>query len=516
MKDCLVTLIRGPFIAPRGSLNNEPTPAIGLAYIAGSLKAAGFLVEGIDASAEAMDRITPIPDTKLQYNGIGIEEIVARVNPHTRIFGISLMFSHEWNYHKKLIQKLKESFPNAVIIGGGEHATALTEYVLKDCPSLDFCALGEGEETMVAFCERVASGQNPKDIPGIAYREDGGVIQNPPRVRIKNIDELPWPDWDVMPVRVYLDQAVGAGPSFGRSMPMMATRGCPYSCTFCSNPMMWTNKYYMRSVADVIKEIKFYKQKYDIAGIQFYDLTAIVQKQWTKDFCLKMLEENVNLEWSLPSGTRSEALDEENLKLMAQSNCRYLVYAPESGSPETLKLIKKKISLDKMKQSIRTAIRCGIVVRTNMIIGFPHEKRKNIYETLKVLVQFVVMGVEDAPLFGFQPYPGTELFDYLLNKKRIALNESYFDSLATFSNGKLFELPADSYCENVGRLELHLYRLLFGFCTVYFLSYLLHPSRILRTLRNIFSSSRSSTVFEQRIKDRIRKVKPALLKTHSP
>lgn len=506
LHDFLVTLIRGPFVVPKGTLNNEPTPPIGLAYIAGSLKQAGFKMKGIDSSGEAIDRITPIPDSRLQYQGLGIEEIKERVDPKTKVFGISIMFTHEWNYYKKMITALKAAFPQTTIIAGGEHITALPEYSLKDCPALDYAAFGEGEETMVDCCRRLAAGLSPKEAPGIAFLEGGAMIKTPPRPRIKNLDEIPWPEWDIFPLRTYLDQAIGSGPSFGRSMPMLATRGCPYQCTFCSNPAMWTNKYYMRSVDDVIREIKFYKQKYGVTGLQFYDLTAIVQKQWTKDFCTRMLEEKIDLEWSLPSGTRSEALDEENLSLMAKTKCRYLVYAPESGSPETLKLIKKKITLEKMMASIRTAIRCGISVRTNMIIGFPHERRKNIWETLKTQLRFAWIGVEECPLFPFQPYPGTELFDYLLSKGRIRLDANYFDSLATLSNGKL-SIPDQSFCEHVGKLELYFYRIVFGFFVFYFLSYLFRPWRIARTLRNVFSSSHSDTVFEQRIKDKWRKIK---------
>lgn len=503
---CLVSLIRGPFIKPKGNFSNEPTPAIGLAYLAGSLKKAGFPVFGLDASGEALGRLTPIENSNLQYYGLSTEEILERVPPKTKVIGISMMFSSEWTFNKKLAAALKTKFPHAVIIGGGEHVTAIPEYCLRDCPALDYCALGEGEGVLVKFCEKIASGQNPKEIQGIAYLENNQFIKTAPMARIKNLDDIPWPDWELFPVRPYLDQAAGWGPSFGRSMPMLATRGCPYQCTFCSNPAMWTTRYYMRSVENVIQEIQYYKEKFNIQGIQFYDLTAIVQKQWTKDFCAKMIEEKINLPWSLPAGTRSEALDEENLSLMAQSNCRYLVYAPESGSEETLKLIKKKIALGKMKESIRSAVKYGIVLRTNMILGFPHETRRRVWETLKTQLEFAIMGVDEVPLFAFQPYPGTELFDYLAQKNRIRLNDDFFDSLANF--GVKFSVPAATYCENVGKVELHIYRLLFGYILTYFLSYLLRPGRIIRTIRNLLTKDRSSTVFEQRIKDRLRKLKP--------
>ena len=375
MERFVVTLLRGPWVSARGTLNNEPTPALGLAYLAGSLTHAGFDVRGLDATAEAMDRIEPIPGTHLQYNGIGIDEIIGRIDPRTRVIGVSAMFSHEWTFYREIITRVKRALPGAVIIAGGEHSTALPEFILRDCPALDYCGLGEGEELMVEFCSRIANGRSPSDVAGVAFLQDGQFVQTAARSRIKNIDDIPWPDWKVLPIEPYLSRSMSFGASFGRNMPIMASRGCPYQCTFCSNPAMWTTRYNIRSPQSVIDEITFYKDTYGITGLQFYDLTAIVKKQWTVEFCNRMLDNSVDLDWSLPSGTRSEALDEESLELLAKSRCRYLVYAPESGSPETLRLIKKKIRLDRMKTSIRTAIKNGIVVRTNFIIGFPHERR---------------------------------------------------------------------------------------------------------------------------------------------
>lgn len=502
--DCVVTLLRGPWVSARGTLNNEPTPALGLAYLAGSLKRAGFDVRGLDATAEAMERMEAIPQSPLQFNGISIDAIIGRIDPRTRVIGVSAMFSHEWTLYREIITRVKRAFPDAVIIAGGEHSTALPEFSLRDCPALDYCGLGEGEELMVAFCSRVANGLSPRDVPGIAFLQNGQFMKTAARNRIKNVDDIPWPDWGVLPIEPYLNRSMSFGASFGRNMPIMASRGCPYQCTFCSNPAMWTTRYNIRSPQNVIDEITHYKTTYGITGLQFYDLTAIIKKQWTVEFCTRLLDGHVDLDWSLPSGTRSEALDEESLALLAQSNCRYLVYAPESGSPETLRLIKKKIRLDRMKTSIRTAVKNGIVVRTNFIIGFPHETRKNIFETLLTQLHFAWMGVDEAPLYPFQPYPGTELFEYLLSTGRVTLGDKYFETLASLSTGK-FSMPDDSFCEHVGRRELHFYRIV-GFFLFYFLSYLLRPARVVRTIKNVFFTNTSSTVFEQRLKDKLRRI----------
>jgi anaerobic magnesium-protoporphyrin IX monomethyl ester cyclase len=360
-----VVLIRFPLVAPLGSVNNEPTPPLGLAFLASSLKKAGFDVQGIDATGENLENIQRIPNKRLQYNGLDIDALIEKVDLDSKIIGISSMFTHEWTYIRDCITKLKNKFPSIPIIAGGEHITALSEYSLRDCISLDYAALGEGEETIVEFCKQIEKGKSPNQVDGICFLKDGQFVKNSPRKRIKNVNEIPWPDWEVFNIAPYLDNSISFGASFGRNIPIMATRGCPYQCTFCSNFEMWTKRYYMRDPEDVIDEIKYYIKKYKVTGIQFYDLTAIVKKQWIVEFCNLYLKNKLSIEWSLPSGTRSEALDDEVLQLLQKSNLRYLVYAPESGSENTLVNIKKRISLSAMIHSVKTAVKNNIDVRTN-------------------------------------------------------------------------------------------------------------------------------------------------------
>ena len=205
----------------------------------------------------------------------------------------------------------------------------------------------------------------------------------------------------------------------------------------------------------------------------------------------------------MPSGTRSEALDEEVLQMLSKTNLRYLVYAPESGSNNMLEKIKKRINLSSMINSVKTAVGNNIGVRTNFIIGFPNETRKDLYKTFMLHLKFAIIGVDDIPLYPFQPYPGTEIFNDLVGRQKIKLNDQYFDSLATLSTGQLSP-PDNSYSEHIGRLELYFYRCI-GLLLTYSLSYLLRPRRIMRTAKNIIYTKKSATVFEQRLKDILRR-----------
>ena len=154
-------------------------------------------------------------------------------------------------------------------------------------------------------------------------------------------------------------------------------------CSFCSSPQMWSTRYVMREVDDIIAEIKHYIAKDNVTSLQLYDLTAITKKQWTVDFCKRLLEEGIDIAWSLPSGTRSEALDEETLSLLKQTGCTYICYAPESGSPRTLELIKKQVSLPRLIASVKAARRLGLllpqIIRTSdfKLCGFITEPCKS-------------------------------------------------------------------------------------------------------------------------------------------
>ena len=148
-------------------------------------------------------------------------------------------------------------------------------------------------------------------VNGLVMRQDGKIVRTLPRGRIKAIDDIPWPAWNLVPLENYLSNGLGYGVDLGRSMPLIATRGCPYRCTFCSNPTMWTTKWIARKPNLVLDEIEHYINKYGAENIDFYDLTAIVQKEWIAEFCRLIKKRNLKFTWQLPSGTRSEAIDTE-------------------------------------------------------------------------------------------------------------------------------------------------------------------------------------------------------------
>ena len=265
---------------------------------------------------------------------------------------------------------------------------------------------------------------------------------------------------------------------------------------------MWTTRYVLRDIDDTINEIKHYINKYDIKSIQLYDLTAITKKTWIVDYCNRLIAENIDLKWSVPQGTRSETLDEETLSLLNKTGCHYLVYAPESGSEETLKTIKKRIKLPRLVTSIKTAKKTGLTLRVNLIIGFPSETRKNIYQTMLFGLRMSLIGVDEVSVNIFSPYPGSELFSELHADGVIPLDDNYFLSLSKL-NSEYLSLSPTTVISGISSKELAAYRII-TLLAGYTIGYLSRPYRIVRTLKTIFSEGGANTVFEQRVRDFIR------------
>jgi anaerobic magnesium-protoporphyrin IX monomethyl ester cyclase len=468
---------------------------LSIAYLAATLLEAGHEVDVIDALGEAIDHIGVSYAPHIRYRGLSTPDIVKRVSVRPDAFGITTMFSQDWPHIEEIIVALRQRFPGVPVIIGGEHATACWESMLGEDSAVDYVAAGEGEATIVEFAEFLEGRRDAESIAGLHFRgADGQMISTPTRQRLRSPDDLPWPAWHLFDLEPYFRVGEGHGVERGRSMPLVATRGCPYQCTFCSSPLMWTTRYVMRDPAKALDEVEHYLKAYRATNIDFYDLTAIIKKEWVLEFCHEIKRRGLQFFWQLPSGTRSEALDAEVLQLMAETGCMNMTYAPESGSERMLADIKKKVKLPRMYESIRHAKRNGIFVKCNLIVGFPRERRSDMLKTVWAAVRFALLGVDDCGLYTYSPYPGSELFDYLRSTGKIGqLDRKYYESLMVFMD----VTQPTNYCENVGAREIAVYRLL-GLASFYALSYMLRPARVLRSWRN-WRARRSDTVFEQRV-----------------
>ncbi len=408
-------------------------PPIGLAYVAASLREAGHEVAAVDGLGEAIGRVTDLGDGFFVH-GLLPDEIAERIDPDTDVVGVSTMFSSFWPISRAVLEAIHRRLPEAALVCGGEHVTHCTDLVLRESPAR-WAVLGEGEETVCELAAHLAGeagAPGPDRIEGLAYRDaEGRVRTNPRRRRRRSLDEIPWPAWDLFPVKRYIDAGLFASMSYEpaqRPMVVIGSRGCPYTCKFCSNEQMWGVHYFTRDPQDIADEMEAYMRAYGATDFHFLDLTPIINRRWAKDLCRELIERDLGITWKTAAGTRSEALDAELLRLMARSGCDELILAPESGSPRVLEINRKRIDLENVLEVVRTIRREKIPLRVSafMIIGFPEERLRDVLETYRYLLRMVWAGFSILFLNRFAAYPGSEYYDTALREGRVELSDAYF------------------------------------------------------------------------------------------
>ena len=481
-----VTLIEPQkYVSATNHTSTVAMPPLGLTYVAASLEQVGHQVTIIDAFGMGLERYTTFGPVYLR--GVSNAEVIANIPSNTDVIGVSSMFSCQWPATRLLMADIKNRFPAIPLLMGGEHANALPELSLSQAP-IDVIVLGEGEETAVQLMDYVSGKSILEEIPGIVFMKDGRPISTGRRKRIQDIDAIPLPAWHLIDVERYMHFNRPHGASQGRFIPMLATRGCPFECTFCSNPGMWTQRWIARDPKKVVDEMELYMQRYGVTDFQFEDLTAIVKKEWTLEFCQEILKRRLQITWQLPSGTRSEAINAEVALMMKTAGCHEFCYAPESGCPETLKIIKKKVSLERLFESAKVAMKTGINVGCFFIIGFPSEGWLNILRTYKAIAKCAILGFSTINVNAFSPQPNTELYNELMGREKIKLDDRYFYSLFTFQDQGRWQT---SYNDRFQNWQLSLL-VKFGMFLFFSLSFLCRPWRLVQVFVDPFTSKSKS------------------------
>ncbi len=428
-----IQLIHPPvYINENGLTALRPSLPLGLAYIAAVLRDDGHEISILDALGAAPDQTKP--DGDICRLGLSIEQIVERLDPDAAAFGVTNMWSYAWPIVREMIHAMKARFPDTPIVCGGEHFTAVTERSMNEAP-IDYIVRGEGEETAIGIFRALEMKADVSTIPGIAYRRDGEITITESRNRIRNVDEIPWPAWEMFDVKAYDENKLVTGIHYGVTVPILATRGCPYQCTYCSSPGMWTTRWYARSPLDVIKEISHYHEVYGATNFPFQDLTAILKREWVVEFTKEILARDLKITWQLPAGTRSEIIDEEVAGLLVQSGCRSINLAPESGSERTRKAMKKRLSDEKLFRAVHAAVKAKLNVGVFLVLGYPTDEAEDLRATVRMIRKMSRAGVDDVSAGFFFPLPNTEIFKEL-EAKGVAKVDDDFLKLPIYVHNK--------------------------------------------------------------------------------
>jgi anaerobic magnesium-protoporphyrin IX monomethyl ester cyclase len=229
-----------------------------------------------------------------------------------------------------------------------------------------------------------------------------------------------------------------------------------------------------------------YMTEYGATDFHFEDLTAIVKKEKILQLAQEILDRRLKITFQLPSGTRSEAIDEETARAIKAAGCSEFQFAPESGDARILRAIEKKVNLPKMFEGARHAIHEGISVSCNFIFGFPEDDWKSIMNNYKAIINCARLGFTGVNLNAYSPQPNTTSFRQLVGSGKInQLDDNYFMSLFTFQS---FFVRKTSYNDRFSSRQLT-WLIFFGFLLFYASYFALKPSRIYFSFKSFFTTN---------------------------
>lgn len=418
-----ILLINPPIEMSRGEVVSVIAP-LGLAYIAAVLEKDGHQVEILDFLAlswknpmilrRGRERVQlyALPDSF-------IYDYLKKFAPE--IVGISNLLSATEKESLKLAQKIKKVLPKTKVIVGGSNASVRPLIFIKDA-NVDFVCIGEGEETMRELVKNLAGGKFAH-ILGLIYKNNKGkVIFNPPRSLIADLNKLPFPAWHLLPMEEYLrGHPAGVYIKKKRVATMIASRGCPNGCSFCTNEKIWGRIWRPRSIKNVIEEIKTLKKKYQVEEIQFVDNNISVRKDFFRGFCQALKKEKIT--WIPSGGMAVLTIDSNLVKLMAESGCYALQFGIEHGDLKMQRRIGKIVPLEATKKIVKACHKYGIWAHGNFIVGLPGETMKSAYQSLDYAIK---ADLDSCSFFTALPLPGSRVYQEVLGNKKIDLTNLRF------------------------------------------------------------------------------------------
>jgi len=410
-----ICLINPPWVTKKGNVWREIRaimPPLGLLYLAAVLEKENIPVDVLDfqAGSSNWEEIeTTLREKEYDYYGIT---------------GTTSIISHAY----RIAEIIKRYHPQAKIILGGVHATALPEEALQR-PAVDYVIRGEGEQALV----QLLRGEPREAIQGLSYRQDGAIRHIRPDGLMLDLDKIPFPAFHKVDMRLYR-------PAFGayKSLPgisMLTTRGCPGTCTFCNSAGIPLRT---RSAENIFAEIQMLHQTYGIREIQFYDDTFTVYQKNVEKLCDLLIQAGTPITWCCFA--RCDCVSEGLLKKMKQAGCHQILYGIESADADILTNVGKHINAAKNNMAVTMTKAAGITTRCAFMLGNPGETEASIERTIRYSIDLD----PDIALYNITtPYPGTKMFAWA-KEKGFLLSENWDDYDLSKPVMRLPSLTADA------------------------------------------------------------------------
>lgn len=440
------------------SSRKQAFPPIGLAYLAATVRREGYEVHIIDMLVEEYGSETFETETRFLRYGMSTDKLLARMDDiKPDVVGVSIMFSQKLPVAFEICASIKQRYPDLPIVLGGPHPSGAPLETMQN-NNIDFVMAREADESFPQLLNHLNDQIPRNEVPNLYYR-DGGEIKNtcPTGKAVAkgaewehylkkdagipvDLDGLPYPAWDLLPMDAYYETDVrlaGADVVRKRYGMMVATRGCPYTCSYCAAPLMsGFRAFRFRDVECVVQEIRWLIDEFGVEEIMFNDDNFFASRAKAKVLIKRLGAEFPDLLFSNPGGTEVNKVDRELIDIMAANNFYRINFAIETGDQELQNaLIDKKVKLHRVPDLIEYSRASGIETRAMYMIGFPGETRAQMQKTVDIAK---TLDVDDFYISIVTPVRGTELFDQVVNDD-LLLEEYDYNDIA-FSSGKL-KLP---------------------------------------------------------------------------
>jgi len=280
-------------------------------------------------------------------------------------------------------RKLKELYPDRTIILGGVGAKAVESQVMERFDWIDLVAHGEAENAVVPLIEALQNGRDVTRVPGIIYRDNGRVVQNPPPERIRDLNTIGRPAYHKVDLNAY--------DAYG----MISSRGCPYLCSFCSVAPVWNHKCFFRTAEDVVAEMHELHQQVGVELFLFQDEFFVSAKASVMKFCDALKKSRLKVYWK--AFARVDLADQEMMEAMARTGCVEIRFGIESGSEKILGQTNKGFTPEMAVDVVSRATQLFPRVDTFFVWGFPDETMDDFYQSLFQMVSFRLMGARILP-----------------------------------------------------------------------------------------------------------------------
>ncbi|MEY8422993.1 radical SAM protein [Lachnospiraceae bacterium 38-14] len=305
---------------------------------------------------------------------------------------------------------------------GGHGPASGPEFFLRKTGA-DIVGIGEGEITFVELLDALCGKRELNSVDGIAYYDkDGLYVRTNPRKLIQEIDTIAWPAYDLFDISYYSMLRMPNICPNERCMPMLSGRGCIFACNFCYR---MDKGFRPRSAKSIIDEMRYLKEKYNIKYISFSDELLMSSRERTLELCQAFIDSEIDMKWDCNG--RLNFADSDVLEKMKKAGCVFINYGIESLDNATLKVMHKGLTRDMIIRGVENTLKVGISPGLNIIYG-------NINEPLSAIddaVEFLLKYDDHAQLRTIRPvtpYPGTELFQYALDKGLVKDTEDFYEN----------------------------------------------------------------------------------------